>query len=65
LEQAVAVGRVETGPVREQRIEVEDMEAGQRRRMRRIVLELDTPTDEGDTQIVLLSNLKGVDARRA
>jgi hypothetical protein len=32
--------------------------------MRRIVLALDTPTDEGDTEIVLLSNLEGVSALR-
>ncbi len=32
--------------------------------MRRIVLKLDTPTDDGDTEIVLLSNLKGIDPLR-
>jgi IS4 transposase len=60
LTEATAVGRVETGAVWEQLIEVEDTDSGQRRRMRRIILVLDTPTAEGDTEIVLLSNLKGI-----
>jgi hypothetical protein len=64
LEEAVIVGRVETGVVREQPIEVEDTDTGARRRMRRIILKLDTPTDEGDTEIVLLSNLQGISALR-
>jgi hypothetical protein len=64
LEEAVIVGRVETGVVREQPIEVEDTDTGERRRMRRIVLELDNPTAGGDTEIVLLSDLEGVDALR-
>ena len=45
------MGRVETGMVWEQQIEVEDTETG-RRRMRRIVLKLERPTDEGETEIV-------------
>ena len=53
-----------TGAVWEQPIEVEDTDTGEWRRMRRIILKLDTPTDEGDTEIVLLSNLKGVSALR-
>jgi hypothetical protein len=60
LEEAVAVGRVETGAVREQAIEVEDTDTGVRRRMRRIILELDTPTEEGDTEVVLLTNLEAI-----
>jgi Transposase DDE domain len=60
LKEAKAIGRVETGAVWEQPIEVEDTDSGERRRMRRIILVLDTPTDEGDTEIVLLSNLKGI-----
>lgn len=58
------VGRVATGEVREHEIEAEDTKTGQRRRMRRIVLQLDAPTDEGETEVVLLSDLEGVDASR-
>ena len=64
LKEARSVGRVDTGEVREQPIEVEDTDTGGCRRMRRIILKLDTPTDEGDTEIVLLSNLKGISALR-
>jgi hypothetical protein len=64
LKEAVAVGRVASGEVREQPIEVEDTGSGQRRRMRRIVLKLDTPTEDGDTEIALLTNLKGISALR-
>lgn len=64
LKKAFVVGRVETGAVWEQAIEVEDTSTGECRRMRRIVLELDTPTDAGDTEIVLLSNLERVSALR-
>src|SRR5436305_1487486 len=53
-------GWVETGEVWEQPIEVEETEHGQRRRLRRIILVLDIPTEEGDTEIVLLSNLRGI-----
>lgn len=59
-----AVGRVDTGAVWEQMIEVEDTDSGECRRMRRIVLVLDTPTEEGETEIILLSNLRGIDALR-
>lgn len=62
--EAQAIGRVATGEVWEQPIEVEDTNTAKRRRMRRIILKLDTPTDEGDTEIVLLSNLKGIGALR-
>jgi hypothetical protein len=55
-----AVGRVATGEVWEQAIEAEDPDTGRRRPMRRIVLKLDVPTDEGETEIALLSNLEGV-----
>lgn len=63
-QEARYIGRVETGEVWEQPIEVEATDTGQRRRMRRIILKLDTPTEEGDTEIVLLSNLKGISALR-
>jgi hypothetical protein len=61
---ARAIGRVATGAVWEHAIEVEDTTSGERRPMRRIILELDTPTDEGDTEILLLSNLEGIGAAR-
>jgi hypothetical protein len=51
-------GRCETGEVFEQDIEVEDPEtAGRRHRLRRIVLKLDQPTRDGETEIVLVTNL--------
>jgi hypothetical protein len=50
--------------VSEQEIEVEDPETGRRRRMRLLTLELDTPTEDGETTIRLLTNLRRVDARR-
>jgi DDE family transposase len=59
LKEAKLIGRMETGVVWERPIEVEDTDSGERRRMRRILLKLDTPTDAGDPEIVLLSNLKG------
>jgi Transposase DDE domain len=64
LKEARSVGRVATGEVREQPIEVEDTDTGECRRMRRIILALDTPTDEGDTEIALLSNLERISALR-
>jgi hypothetical protein len=57
-------GRVETGLVSEHEIEVEDTQTGRRRRMRLLTLKLDTPTEDGETEIRLLTNLKGIDARR-
>jgi len=57
-------GRVETGSVSEMEIDVEDPETGRSKRMRLLTLELDTPTEDGDTTIRLLTNLKRVDARR-
>jgi hypothetical protein len=57
-------GRVETGAVSEQLVEVEDPETGSCRRMRWITLTLDTPTREGETEIRLLTNLRGISALR-
>jgi len=52
------VGRGATGTVLEQAIEVEDPEApGVAHRLRRIVVQLDRPTREGDTEVVLVTNL--------
>jgi Transposase DDE domain len=64
LKGARCIGRVATGEVWEQPIEVEDTDTGACRKVRRIILKLDTPTEEGDTEIVLLSNLRGVSALR-
>lgn len=50
------VGRTETGVVYEQAAVVPDG-YGNELPVRRIVLVLDTPTEDGDTEIVLLSNL--------
>jgi IS4 transposase len=51
-------GRCATGRVFEQTIAVEDTECpGVVHRLRRIVLQLDQPTREGDTEIVLVTNL--------
>jgi Transposase DDE domain len=53
-----AKGRCPTGEVFEQAILVEDPEApGRRHRLRRIVLELDEPTCDGETEVVLVTNL--------
>jgi IS4 transposase len=49
-------GRCETGQVSEQTIRIED-DAGQIFFWRKITLELDEPTRDGDTEIVLISNL--------
>jgi IS4 transposase len=49
----VECGRIETGQVREQRIELKSMQAS----WRRIELTLDNPTDAGDTVIRLWTNL--------
>jgi IS4 transposase len=68
-----AAGRVPTGTVAEQQVLIVEMdgkgrprrdEQGQRLVLeaRRVRIELDTPTQDGDTEVVLLSNLPGVDA---
>jgi IS4 transposase len=50
------VGRIETGIVYEQPVTIET-DAGTTLVLRRIVLELDHPTEDGDTTIRLLTNL--------
>jgi hypothetical protein len=52
-----ALGRCETGEVFEQRITVKDPADGRRHRLRRIVLKLDEPTRDGETEIVLVTDL--------
>ena len=51
------VGRVETGEVFEQEIAVEGLEGDRFASLRRIVLVLDQPTTDGDTEIELITNL--------
>ena len=53
-----SVARCEAGDIFEQPIWVDDPECeGRRYRLRRIVLRLDRPTREGETEIVLITNL--------
>lgn len=49
-------GRVETGVVWEQAIELED-DKGSRWQMRRVLLVLDEPTRDGDRELALITNL--------
>jgi IS4 transposase len=49
-------GRIAGARVREQRVAIRD-DAGRRVFLRRVVLTLDTPTRDGDTELALLSNL--------
>jgi hypothetical protein len=51
------VGRVETGRVFEEPVWVEDRHTGARLEARRLILELDEPTRDGDEAIRLLTNL--------
>lgn len=64
LEDHGPCGRVETGAVSEQAVEVEDPATGDRRPMRRITLRLDAPTRDGESEIRLLTNLRGIRAAR-
>jgi hypothetical protein len=57
LGKARKVGRVETGLVWEQPVELTDKQSGQTIRVRRITIKLDQPTENGDTEIRLLTNL--------
>ena len=50
------VGRVDTGRVYEQRVRIQD-DTGQELELRRITIQLDTPTRDGDTEIHILTNL--------
>jgi IS4 transposase len=50
------IGRIETGMVYEQKVWIED-NAGQPLVLRRVELDLDEPTEEGDTAIRMLTNL--------
>lgn len=58
VEPLKSVGRGDTGGIFEQPIWVDDPECdGRRYRLRRIVLRLDQPTRENETEIVLITNL--------
>jgi IS4 transposase len=58
------VGRIDTGVVYQQRVEIVD-DWGHRVSVRRITIKLDEPTEDGDTEIHLLTNLpKRVKATR-
>jgi len=50
------VGRIETGVVYQQRVQIID-DWGNRVSVRRLTIKLDTPTQDGDTEIHLLTNL--------
>ncbi len=53
-----SVGRCDSGEIFEQDIWVDDPESeGRRYRLRRIVLRLDNPTREGETEIILITKL--------
>jgi len=56
-------GRTDTGRVYEQQVEVSD-ESGQALKLRRIVIRLDEPTRDGDTEVVLLTDVRRVRARK-
>jgi hypothetical protein len=53
------IGRVETGAVWEQKLWVEDRHTGKRLAVRRVILRLDKPTRDGETELRLLTNLPG------
>jgi hypothetical protein len=57
------MGRTETGAVSEQEVEITD-EDGQSLRLRRIVIRLDEPTRDGEMEVVLLTDVRGVRALR-
>src|SRR3954463_7880187 len=53
------VGRTESGQVYEQPVEIPD-EEGQSLLLRRIVIRRDEPTRDGETEVALLTNVRGV-----
>lgn len=58
-------GRIHTGVVYEQAIQLTDPETGATRTWRRITVELKTPTRDGDRELHLLTNLPAKDAKAA
>jgi len=55
-------GRVPTGRVYEQAVRLDDPETGESIRARRITVELDQPTRDGEKEVHLLTNLPAEDA---
>jgi hypothetical protein len=55
------MGRTDTGRVYEQEVEITD-EGGETLRLRRLVIRLDEPTRDGETEVALLTNVRGVRA---
>lgn len=55
-------GRIETGVVYEQAVELTEPDTGKTKRLRRVTVELTTATRDGDTEIHLLTNLPVKDA---
>jgi hypothetical protein len=53
------MGRAPTGRVYEQQVEIGN-EDGQTLKLRRIVIRLDEPTRDGETEVALLTNVRGV-----
>lgn len=51
------VGRCDTGMVYEQNLEIDDLDSGQTMTVRRITIELDHATRDGDREIHILTNL--------
>ena len=58
------LGRLATGMVSEQRVEVEEVATGRRVGMRRVILGLDTPTEDGEAEVAFLTNLRGISGPR-
>lgn len=56
------IGRTDTGVVYEQALIITDKESGRAMNVRRITVELDEPTRDGDREIHLLSNVPASDA---
>jgi IS4 transposase len=57
------MGRTETGAVYEQKVQISGAD-GQALKLRRIVIRLDEPTRDGETEVVLLTNVRGVKTRK-
>jgi hypothetical protein len=56
------LGRIATGRLYEQDLELTDPETGETMRVRRITVRLDRPTENGDTEIHILTTLPGEEA---
>jgi hypothetical protein len=56
------IDRIETGEVFQQKLRITDKESGRTLTLRRITIELDEPTRDGDTELHILSNVPAADA---